>query len=194
MAKDVDIENVELLMAHAAKDKSSKGLRTFALLTVLQSTGARISEVLSIARKDVVRNGGIKDWVVITGKGGKRRKIFLNENARDAIFDYISTHGSAWVFKGLKGQALSRNCANVHLKAAALEIGLEGFHPHLMRHYFVKKLDSLGKDYRDVQKLLGHSNQYTTAHYGGGVINKRIKIRHSNEYLSTFSRSLERLY
>ena len=47
----------------------------------------------------------------------------------------------------------------------ARKAGLEGFHPHSLRHAFATRLMERGANIRNVQKLLGHESIETTAQY-----------------------------
>ena len=192
--RDVDIAVVEKLLTIARQEKVDLRLR--ALLITLHSTGGRISEVLSIKREDMVYRGGMKDSVMITGKGSKRRRLFLNEPARDIIFEYIATHCSAWVFPGRRGfeAPMSRFNAYLLLRGMAEANGIQGFHPHLMRHYFVKKLAFMGSDHRDIQKIVGHVRIADTCDYGGGAVKACKRQKNSRGFLVRYAEALGKQY
>ena len=63
-------------------------LRNRALVHTLRCSGGRISEVLSLKRSQV-QDGRI-DEVLITGKGGKQRVLFLDPPALLAITRYCN--------------------------------------------------------------------------------------------------------
>lgn len=64
------------------------------------------------------------------------------------------------VFPGLSDASVWRIVTSL-----ARTCGLEGFHPHSLRHYFATQLLERGANLRDVQMLLGHESLETTSVY-----------------------------
>jgi Site-specific recombinase XerD len=65
-------------------------LRNAALLHTLFSTGARISEVLSLNTIDIrADDGSIMPRAFVVGKGQRRRAVFLRTHAQRAILRYL---------------------------------------------------------------------------------------------------------
>src|SRR5207302_11211290 len=60
--------------------------RDRALVHFLISTGCRISEALRLDRTDVPRQGS---RLVVTGKGSKQRAVYLTDDAKAALEDYL---------------------------------------------------------------------------------------------------------
>ena len=78
---------------NSRKDKNSDelaSLRDTALLRTLFSTGMRVSELCSLDRDKIDTNRG---EVTIRGKGGKLRLVFLSDNARSALNNYLNKRG-----------------------------------------------------------------------------------------------------
>src|SRR5207237_3211771 len=61
--------------------------RDRALVHFLLSTGCRISEALQLERTDVPRQG---NRLIVTGKGSKQRAVYLTEDAKLAVQDYLA--------------------------------------------------------------------------------------------------------
>ncbi len=145
-------------------------LRDRALLELLYSTGARISEAVGLDLDDV----DVTDRaVLLRGKGGKDRIVPIGRPALAALDAYlvrgrpalVGTGGPA-VFLNSRGGRLSRQSAWQVLRSAADRIGLaDGVSPHTLRHSFATHLLDGGADVRVVQELLGHASVTTTQIY-----------------------------
>jgi integrase/recombinase XerD len=147
-------------------------LRDRALLEVLYSTGARISEVVGLDIDDVDDS---ERTVLLDGKGGRQRIVPIGQPALDAVHTYrvrarptLATRGrgTAAVFLNARGGRLSRQSAWQVLKTHAERAGLAAsVSPHTLRHSFATHLLEGGADVRVVQELLGHASITTTQVY-----------------------------
>ncbi|MFC4604667.1 site-specific tyrosine recombinase XerD [Rhodococcus kronopolitis] len=163
---------ISLLEATGGPDDpdAARGLRDRALLEVLYSTGARISEAVGLDIDDV---DGTDRAVLLRGKGGKERVVPIGRPAIAALEAYlvrgrpalVSTGGPA-IFLNARGGRLSRQSAWQVLRSAADRVGLaDGVSPHTLRHSFATHLLEGGADVRVVQELLGHASVTTTQIY-----------------------------
>ncbi|MGH3629364.1 MAG: tyrosine recombinase, partial [Sciscionella sp.] len=148
------------------------GLRNRALLELLYSTGARISEAVGLAVDDLDFTG---HTVVLDGKGGKQRLVPIGEPALAAVDAYLvrarpglALHGkgTAALFLNQRGGRLSRQSAWQILQKSAERAALvKAISPHTLRHCFATHLLEGGADVRVVQELLGHASVTTTQIY-----------------------------
>jgi integrase/recombinase XerD len=137
-----------LIEASLANDKIVS-LRDKAILEILYSSGARVSEVVAINVNDVavVSAGGEEIRIVkLRGKGGKERVVPLGSFSVKAIDDYLvrvrpllaskgSTGKSEALFLNQRGSRMSRQSTWQIVVDAAKHIGLrEGISPHVLRH------------------------------------------------------------
>lgn len=94
-------EEVDNLL-NLPKSKDLKGLRDKALLEVLYSTGIRVSELIGLKREDLEG-----EWIVL-----EDRKIFIGENIRDKIEEYLllrdKKHIREELFTNNRGNKLTR--------------------------------------------------------------------------------------
>jgi integrase/recombinase XerD len=152
--------------------ETPSALRDRALLEVLYSTGARISEAVGLDLDDIDAS---ERTVLLDGKGGKQRLVPIGRPALDALDAYLvrarpglaaGGRGSPAVFLNVRGGRLSRQSAWQTLKVAAEQAGLTAsVSPHTLRHSFATHLLEGGADVRVVQELLGHASVTTTQIY-----------------------------
>jgi len=171
LPKALPVDDV-LRLLDSTGGEDLRGLRDRALLELLYSTGARISEAIGLDLDDV---DAAEATVLLDGKGGRQRLVPVGRPALAALDAYlvrarpalaVKGRGSAAVFLNSRGGRLSRQSAWNVLKAAAERAGLDGSpSPHVLRHSFATHLLEGGADVRVVQELLGHASVTTTQVY-----------------------------
>ncbi|SMD27023.1 site-specific tyrosine recombinase XerD [Kibdelosporangium aridum] len=145
-------------------------LRDRALLELLYSTGARISEAVGLDLDDIDTT---ERTALLDGKGGKQRLVPIGRPALAALDAYLvrarpalAKRGTPAVFLNQRGGRLSRQSAWQVLKDSAERSGMDKkVSPHTLRHSFATHLLEGGADVRVVQELLGHSSVTTTQIY-----------------------------
>jgi integrase/recombinase XerC len=146
--------------------------RDAAVMALLYGSGLRISEALSLKRRDVPRPGE-GDVLVVTGKGNKTRMVPVLQNVLGLIDEYaaICPHGLAPespIFVGARGGPLSPRVIQLTMERLRGALGLpDSATPHALRHSFATHLLSRGGDLRAIQELLGHASLSTTQVYTG---------------------------
>jgi integrase/recombinase XerD len=142
-------------------------LRDRALLELLYSTGARVSEIADLDLDEVNDNGLMR----VRGKGSKERIVPVGSFAHAALEAYLSRVRPALVksstpavFLNQRGGRLSRQSIWQIIQKAGEVCGLE-VSPHTLRHCFATHLIEGGADVRVVQELLGHASVTTTQIY-----------------------------
>ncbi len=175
LPKSLSVDEVLALLEAAGGDSPSDGplaLRNRALLEVLYSTGARISEAVGLDVDDVDTEARS---VLLRGKGGKQRLVPIGRPAVRALENYFVRgrpglaqrgRGTPAIFLNARGGRLSRQSAWQVLQDAAERAGITStVSPHTMRHSFATHLLEGGADVRVVQELLGHASVTTTQIY-----------------------------
>lgn len=165
----LSIEELRIL-CDTARNNPRTGLRDYALLLTLFSTGLRVSELCSLNKESVdLQNQEFS----VFGKGGKRRVVFLTNESTEAIREYLQTvtHKTGPLFcaesNRTKGVSrLSRAVVADIIRNAKLQAGIiKHVTPHTLRHSFATHLLQKGADLRSVQLMLGHANISTTQIY-----------------------------
>lgn len=159
-------------------------LRFRVLVETLLGTGMRISEVLSLNRKDIIWD---KKEAKIIGKGNKERTVFFTDRALEWIRKYLEkrhdnneaifittgdprrlTQGDIWRF------------FERHRKLAKIDKKLT---PHILRHTVATNLVFNGCPIVHVKEILGHERLDTTCRYYLGVDKEKAKQAHK-EFLN----------
>ncbi|MES3646006.1 site-specific tyrosine recombinase XerD [Mycobacterium intracellulare] len=175
LPKSLTVDQVLALLEGAGGDSPADGpltLRNRALLELLYSTGARISEAVGLDVDDVDTQARS---VLLRGKGGKQRLVPVGRPAVAALDAYLVRgrsdlarrgRGTPAIFLNVRGGRLSRQSAWQVLQDAAERAGItSGVSPHMLRHSFATHLLEGGADVRVVQELLGHASVTTTQIY-----------------------------
>ena len=175
LPKSLPVDDVLALLEGAGGDAASDGplaLRNRALLELLYSTGARISEAVGLDIDDVDAQARS---VLLRGKGGKQRLVPIGRPAIAAVDAYLVRgrpdlarrgRGLPALFLNARGGRLSRQSAWQVLQDAAERSGITAaVSPHTLRHSFATHLLDGGADVRVVQELLGHASVTTTQIY-----------------------------
>lgn len=150
------------------------GIRDYALLTVLLTTGRRLHEVSSLRLNQIeVRQVGPNYQVTLSfprTKGGKAMRDTLPTVVGNALLDHIGT------LRRLLGRepdhiwlSYSNNHTMMPLSDTAIakicdkRLGTPSVHS--LRHTFAHAMEEAGAKVSDIQARLGHSNIATTGRY-----------------------------
>jgi integrase/recombinase XerC len=142
-------------------------LRDEAVLTLLWGCGLRISEGLSLLRRDAPLPSSLR----ITGKGGKTRLSPVLPQVRDAVDAYVAALPfnlslDEPLFRAKRGGPLSPRHVQALMQRLRGRLGLpDSATPHALRHSFATHLLGAGADLRVIQELLGHASLSTTQRY-----------------------------
>jgi site-specific recombinase XerD len=159
------LQSARTLNAPSAVDDST----TYVCLSLLASTGLRVSELCAVSLCDVRPGTG---EIAVLGKGSRERvAIIANQRVRKLLADYI--HGlphrderSTPLFRNRRGRRLTPQCLRLRLHALCKSSPVgQRVTPHMLRHTAATLLLEGGVDIRFVQRLLGHASIATTQIY-----------------------------
>ena len=148
-----------------------KSLRDKAMMELLFSTGLRVSELCNLNRDSIDPK---RDEFSIRGKGGKVRVVFVSDESRVALKEYMDkrddTDDALFVQMGGrqsdKSLRLTPRSIERIVSFYARKAGIsKKVTPHVIRHSFATDLLRNGADLRSVQAMLGHSSIVTTQIY-----------------------------
>lgn len=157
-------------LLNAPEGKDEKALRDKAMLELFFSTGLRVSELCSLNTDSIDLT---RDEFTVRGKGEKVRLVFLSDDARTAVKQYLAKRGDveealfvSLVNKGEAPTRLTSRSVERIIKHYAIKAGIKNkVTPHVIRHSFATDLLQNGADIRSVQVMLGHANVATTQIY-----------------------------
>lgn len=153
------------------------GLRDRAILETFYGTALRRGECCRLDVSDL--DFGEGTLLVRDGKGHKDRLLPLPGRAAAALRVYLSEVRTQLVRDPTEpalfltawwGQRLSDVSLALLVRRYASLAGIEGLHPHALRHTCATHLLKGGADVRHVQAILGHKKLDTTALYTRVVI------------------------
>jgi len=158
-------------------DKKIIQTRDKAILELFFSTGLRVSELASIKRENVNFK---KDEFTIRGKGSKLRIVFMSNQAKHWVKEYLNKRSdpTEWLFirhdkakrssenKGKHTEGLTPRSIQRLVQKYTKRAGItKHVSPHTLRHSFATDLLKGGADIREVQAMLGHASITTTQVY-----------------------------
>ena len=179
LPKALTITQIVSMIEAAYREGQPITLRDQAMLELLYSSGARVSELIGINLNDLSSmqtNDGSITTLKLRGKGSKERIVPLGSFASKAIDSYVtrvrpelvakSAKTTSALFLNSRGLRISRQSAWQMVLDSAEAAGVsEHVSPHVFRHSYATHLLDGGADIRVVQELLGHASVATTQIY-----------------------------
>lgn len=154
--------------------QTAAGARDRAELEMLYGCGVRVSELTGLDLRDLYLD---EEFIRVFGKGSKERLVPLVGSARRALEEYLSgpraelaahkrsAEAVSAVFLNKNGDRISRQSVHAMCERYGRMVGIEGLHPHTLRHSFATHMLAGGADLRVLQEILGHANIATTQIY-----------------------------
>lgn len=179
LPKALTIAQIVSMIDAALRDGQPITVRDQAMLELLYSSGARVSELIGVNLNDlssIETDDGVITTLKLRGKGSKERIVPLGSFASKAIENYMvrvrpdlaakSAKTTSALFLNSRGSRISRQSAWQMVLDAAEAAGVtEHVSPHVFRHSYATHLLDGGADIRVVQELLGHASVTTTQIY-----------------------------
>lgn len=161
-------QSIELLNAVDGKFKE----RDYCILTFFLNCGMRLAELVGMDYTDIRSDNTAQ----ITGKGSKKRIIYLNDACIDAYKAYMAVRPVDGVraedkyalFLSAQGRRISREMVQKLVYKYLEKIGLDsqGYSVHKLRHTAATLMYQHGNvDIRVLKDVLGHENLSTTEIY-----------------------------
>ena len=179
LPKALTITQIVSMIEVAYREGQPITARDQAMLELLYSSGARVSELIGININDlssIDTSDGKVTTLKLRGKGSKERIVPLGSFATRAVENYLvrvrpelaskSSKVTSALFLNSRGSRISRQSAWQMVLDAAEAAGVsDHVSPHVFRHSYATHLLDGGADIRVVQELLGHTSVTTTQIY-----------------------------
>jgi site-specific recombinase XerD len=135
--------------------------RERAFVSLLFSTGIRVGEACRIRVKDIQ-----KDKILIRGKAGKERYVYLDDSAYSDIQKHVSSRkvNSPYLFSGYS-EVMNKSTIQKCIRDLGVRSGIPHLTPHVFRHTYATLLLGNGCNLRHIQEMLGHADISTTQIY-----------------------------
>ena len=163
--------------------RSCVTIRDKAMMEFLYSTAVRVSELANLNRDDI--RWSSKDLIVY-GKGGKERTVYLNERTNMYLQEYLQsrTDNNPALFVGLKSphNRLSKAGIEDMIRRTGERAGVEKAHPHRFRGTSITNAINRGMPLQEASIMAGHAKTETTMLYCN-VDQESVKYHHK-KYLS----------
>ena len=178
-------EEVARLLEAPQKD-TPEGMRDYAMLELMYSSGLRVSEICSLSESDI----DAKERIMrVRGKGSKTRLVPVGDYAIEAINAYKVARKEMLgkrivneLFITRRGAKMSRKTFWYNIKKYAFAVGIQkNVKPHILRHSFATHLLQDGANLMSIREMLGHSDLATTQIYTT-LLNEQIRTQHAQKH------------
>ncbi len=165
-------------LQYHAKSKT----RDLALLTLMLSTGIRISECVGLDINDVDFNNMC---IKITRKGGKEAIVYFSDEAVEPLREYLherkkieaaKDHENALFLSSQKKRIGVRTVENLVKKYSQSAVPLKHITPHKLRSTYGTALYQETSDIYLVADVLGHTDVNTTRKHYADIDNERKRL------------------
>ena len=144
--------------------------RDYCILTLFLNCGMRLAELVGINITDIKG-----DSLIVMGKGGKERTVYLNQACMDAIDAYMPVRKKMnpeykdrnALFLSERNARISRRTVQHTVEKYVKKLGLDShkYTTHKLRHTAATLMHQSGVDIRVLQEILGHKQLSTTEIY-----------------------------
>lgn len=142
----------------------SYNIRNAFVISLLYSSGIRLSEMIQLNRNSIVDNK-----FTVVGKGKKVRLCFIDERTRQLMDQYLSSREDsceALIVSAVNKARMTPTNVQLLIKNSAIRAGIDKrVTPHTLRHSFATNFLRNNGNIRYLSTMLGHASLDTTMMY-----------------------------
>ena len=167
-----------LLATCSGKDFEAR--RDLAILMLMLDAGARRAELTGLRVHDVDFE---LEVVHVTGKGRRERALPFGRKTAVALDRYLRARArradadSEWLWLGKFGPVTASGIAQI-VRRRGLQAGIDGLHPHQLRHTFVHAWLAEGGGETDLMRIAGWTSRAMLQRYGAAAADERARQAH----------------
>lgn len=163
--------------------RACNSIRDKAMLEFLYSTAVRVSEFTRINRDDI-RFGN--KTLIVYGKGGKERRVYLNERTHMYLKEYLQSrtddNPALFVSVRLPYERMTKAGVEDAIRRIGRKAGVKKAHPHRFRRTSITNAINRGMPMQEAMIFAGHAKPETTMRYC--TVDHESVQYHHKKYLS----------
>ena len=172
--RDCDVKQKPYIEAHYLRDmvNHARTIRDKAIILLFATTGLRVSELTNLTVEQYMNLDGLDGReLAIVGKGNKVRRIYINDEVKEMIDNYLNTRPKSNynnLFLSYYGGPIHSNNLSQTLKNVAKKAGYPMWKDicnHALRSAFATTKAEQGTPLTTIQASMGHSKLETTLIY-----------------------------